>query len=106
VAIAVFDELGARLWADNARAELRRISGRRPTNEELTEMEERVAVLAAHGRSNKEIASELYVSVYTVAAHLSRAYRKLGVGSRRELAGRVAELEAAHSGKEGGQTGA
>ena len=69
-------------------------------------MEERVTLLAAEGRSNKEIASELYVSAHTVGAHLSRAYRKLGVGSRRELAGRVAELEAAHSGKEGGETGA
>jgi DNA-binding CsgD family transcriptional regulator len=89
-ALAIFVELGARLWADKARAELRRISGRRRASEdELTEMEERVARLAADGRSNKEIAAELFVSVHTVGAHLSRAYRKLGVRSRSELAGRL-----------------
>jgi DNA-binding CsgD family transcriptional regulator len=52
-------------------------------------MEERVAKLAAEGRSNKEIAAELFVSVHTVGAHLSRAYRKVGVHSRTELAARL-----------------
>lgn len=89
-ALAIFDELGARLWADKARAELRRISGRRrASEEELTEMEERVARLAAEGRSNKEIAAELFVSVHTVGAHLSRAYRKLDIHSRSQLAARL-----------------
>jgi DNA-binding CsgD family transcriptional regulator len=89
-ALAIFDELGARLWADKARAELRRISGRRrASEEELTEMELRVARLAAQGRSNKEIAAELFVSVHTVGAHLSRAYRKLGIRSRSQLAARL-----------------
>ena len=90
-ALATFEELGAPLWAEKARAELRRISGRRrASEEELTEMEERVARLAAEGRSNKEIAAELFVSVHTVGAHLSRTYRKLGINSRGELAGRLA----------------
>jgi DNA-binding CsgD family transcriptional regulator len=90
-ALAIFDELGGPLWAEKARAELRRISGRRrASEEELTEMEERVARLAAEGRSNKEIAAELFVSVHTVGAHLSHAYRKLGIKSRGELAGRLA----------------
>jgi ATP/maltotriose-dependent transcriptional regulator MalT len=84
-ALVIFDELGARLWAEKARAELRRISGRRPANEELTETERRVAVLAAQGRSNKEIAAELYMAVSTVEAHLSRVYRKLGIRSRSGL---------------------
>jgi DNA-binding CsgD family transcriptional regulator len=89
-ALAIFDELGARLWADKARAELRRISGRRRASEgELTEMEARVATLAAQGRSNKEIAAELFVSVHTVGAHLSRAYRKLDIHSRSQLAARL-----------------
>jgi DNA-binding CsgD family transcriptional regulator len=89
-ALAIFEELGARLWGNNAEAELRRISGRRRASEaELTEMEERVASLAVEGRSNKEIAAELFVSVHTVGAHLSRAYRKLGIRSRSELAGRL-----------------
>ena len=90
-ALAIFEELGARLWAEKARAELRRISGRRRGSDELTETEERVASLAAEGRSNKEIAAELFMSVHTVGAHLSRSYRKLGVRSRSELANCLAK---------------
>jgi DNA-binding CsgD family transcriptional regulator len=89
-ALAIFEELGARLWAEKARAELRRISGRRPADEELTETERRVAELAAQGRTNKEIAAELFMGVSTVEAHLSHVYRKLGIRSRTELAGRIA----------------
>jgi DNA-binding CsgD family transcriptional regulator len=89
-ALAIFEELGARLWAEKARAELRRISGRRPASTELTETEERVARLAAEGRANKVIASELFMSVHTVEAHLTRVYRKLGIHSRGELAARLA----------------
>jgi DNA-binding CsgD family transcriptional regulator len=89
-ALAVFEELGARLWAEKARAELRRISGRAPaSDDELTETERRVAELAAGGRTNKEIAAELYMGVSTVEAHLSHVYRKLGV-RRAELATRLA----------------
>jgi DNA-binding CsgD family transcriptional regulator len=88
-ALAIFEELGARLWAEKARSELRRISGRRAPSDELTETEQRVAGLAAQGRTNKEIASELYMGVSTVEAHLSHVYRKLGV-RRAELATRLA----------------
>ena len=78
-ALAIFEELGARLWAEKARAELRRISGRAPPSEALTETERRVAELAARGRTNKEIAAELYMGLSTVESHLSHVYRKLGV---------------------------
>ena len=84
-ALQIFEELGALLWAEKARAELRRISGRRAPSEELTETERRVAELASQGRTNKEIAAELFMGVSTVEAHLSRVYRKLGV-RRAELA--------------------
>ena len=89
-ALAIFEELGARLWADKARAELRRISGRQPAPDELTETERRVAELAAQGRTNKEIAAQLFMGVSTVEAHLSHVYRKLAIRSRTELAGRFA----------------
>jgi DNA-binding CsgD family transcriptional regulator len=88
-AIAIFEELGARLWAEKARAELARISGRHAERDELTETEARVAELAASGRSNKEIAAELFMGVSTVESHLSRVYRKLGVRSRAGLGSRL-----------------
>ncbi len=85
-ALAIFEELGARLWADKARAELKRISGRRPPADELSETEQRVAGLAAEGHSNKEIAAALFMGVSTVETHLSHVYRKLGVRRRTQLA--------------------
>ncbi len=48
-------------------------------------------VCLGEGRTNKEIAQALYVTLKTVELHLSNAYRKLGVRSRRELAGALAE---------------
>jgi DNA-binding CsgD family transcriptional regulator len=83
----VFETLGADGWAEQARAELDRTGARRPVPKgELTPTEERVARLAADGLSNKEIAAELVVSVYTVEKHLSHVYAKLGVRSRTKLA--------------------
>ena len=89
-ALQIFEELGARLWAEKAQAELARISGRAPASGELTETERRVAELAAQGRTNKQIAAELFMGVSTVEAHLSHVYRKLGIRSRTELGARVA----------------
>jgi DNA-binding CsgD family transcriptional regulator len=66
----------------------------------LSETEERVAALAAQGRSNLQIAAELYVSVRTVEAHLSHIYRKLGVRRRAELAGHLVSAE--HNAKAAG----
>ena len=91
-ALAIFEELGARPWGEKTRAELARISGRAPASEELTETERRVAELAAQGRTNKQIASELYMGLSTVEAHLSHVYRKLGV-RRAELATRLATAQ-------------
>ena len=85
-ALAIFEQLGARLWAEKARAELGRISGRPAATGELTETERRIAALAAEGLSNKEIASALFVTPKTVGTQLSRIYRKIGVHSRTELA--------------------
>jgi DNA-binding CsgD family transcriptional regulator len=85
-ALGNFERLGAPLWANKARAELARIGGRRAAGGRLTEAEARVAKLAAAGRTNREIANALFMSVRTVEGHLSRAYAKLGVRSRTELA--------------------
>jgi DNA-binding CsgD family transcriptional regulator len=52
----------------------------------LTRREREVARLAAAGSSSREIAARLGLSVRTVDNHLGRAYAKLGLGSRTELA--------------------
>jgi DNA-binding NarL/FixJ family response regulator len=90
-AVALLDDIGAVAWRDKARAELGRLSGRRSHGDELTDAEQRVAELAAQGRHNKEIASALFLGVSTVEKHLSNVYRKLGVRSRTELAGRFGD---------------
>ncbi|KAA9373789.1 AAA family ATPase [Microbispora cellulosiformans] len=51
----------------------------------LSEAERRVAVLAAAGHTNREIAGELYLTVSTVEQHLTRIYRKLDITSRADL---------------------
>ncbi len=66
--------------------DLRGGGARRPGRAgELTPTERRVAELAANGRSNKEIARALFVTVNTVEGHLSHAYAKLGIRSRAQL---------------------
>jgi DNA-binding NarL/FixJ family response regulator len=86
-ATAVFEALGSDGWAEQARSELARVGARRPAPAgTLSEAEARVARLAADGLSNKEIAAALFVTVHTVERHLSRAYAKLGVHSRTQLA--------------------
>jgi len=84
---AGFEQLGCPGWAQAAAAELDRVSGRRAApGGGLTPTEQRVADLVASGLSNKQVAEQLYLSVYTVEAHLSRAYAKLGIRSRTQLA--------------------
>jgi DNA-binding NarL/FixJ family response regulator len=92
-AVAAFEQLGSGGWAEEARSELARVGARRPSpTGQLTPTEQRIAELAASGRSNKQIAQELYVTVHTVETHLSHAYAKLGVRSRTQLAGRLSVL--------------
>jgi DNA-binding CsgD family transcriptional regulator len=88
-AVAEFERLGATLWAQRARTELNRIGGRAPARAGLTPTQRRVAELAAEGRSNKEIASALFITPKTVDTQLSRIYGKLGVHSRTALAHRL-----------------
>jgi DNA-binding CsgD family transcriptional regulator len=88
-ALSVFEEVEAPLWAARAKAEIARISGRSAGPEALTESERRVAELVAGGMSNSRVAAELFVTVRAVESTLTKAYIKLGVRSRTELASRL-----------------
>jgi DNA-binding CsgD family transcriptional regulator len=88
-ALAEFERLGAAIWAERAREELARIGGRAPSAGELTPSERRVAELVAEGKTNREVATALFLTERTVETHLSHVYRKLGIRSRTELARRL-----------------
>ena len=91
-ALELAEACGAHTLVERARTELA-AAGARPRStamsgaESLTASERRVTALAAEGRTNRDIAQELYVTPKTVEVHLSNAYRKLGIRSRHELAG-------------------
>ena len=85
-ALRIFERLGAEPWA----AQARRIAGPvAPTSSSLSSLltidELRVAVSIARGRSNRQVADELYLSPKTVDAHLDSILPKLGVRDREEL---------------------
>jgi len=88
--LRMFEDLGARLWAERARAELARIGGRHAAGVELTPSELQVATLVAEGHTNREVAAALFLAERTIEGHLSSIYAKLGVRSRAELAHRYA----------------
>ncbi len=85
----------AHALAESVRSELHAAGARPRTDalagvESLTPSERRVVDLAAAGSANREIAQQLYVTPKTVEVHLTNAYRKLGIRSRRELSGVLA----------------
>ena len=82
-ALRTFERMGLRFWAERARWEVAQLAPRQRPG--LTAPELRAAELAAAGRTNKEIAAELFVSTKTIELHLSRVYRKLGIRSRAGL---------------------
>ena len=102
-ALAIATAGGLVATADRARDELR-VTGAKLRRPELTGLgsltpsERRIVDLAAGGASNAEIAQGLFVTVKTVEMHLGNAYRKLGVGSRRDLAPLLAGAETLGSG--------
>jgi DNA-binding NarL/FixJ family response regulator len=85
-AARTFDEMAAPGWADEARQEAARVSGRAKAEGDLTPIEERIADLVTTGMSNKQVAAELVLAPKTVESHLSHIYAKTGVRSRTELA--------------------
>jgi DNA-binding CsgD family transcriptional regulator len=88
-ALAEAERSRASRLAGVAETELRAARGRPPkrtyADDELTPSERRIAELAASGSSNREIAASLFLSVRTVETHLTSAYRRLAISSRREL---------------------
>ncbi|MGD3112932.1 helix-turn-helix transcriptional regulator [Streptomyces sp. YGL11-2] len=92
-ALERFDRVGAQPWVRRARTELRAAGGHHdPTLApnspiaRLSPQEREVARLAATGATNREIATQLLLSPRTVGHHLYRAFPKLGISSRTQLA--------------------
>jgi len=93
-ALTTLDLIGARSWADQARAELRaageRTAAQQPSAEGMLSVQElQIARLAAEGLSNREIGERLYLSPRTVGSHLYRIFPKLDITSRAQLASRL-----------------
>ena len=90
----MFTDFGMEAFAERARVELEATGehARRRTVEtraDLTPQEAQISRLAAQGHTNKEIAAQLFISPSTVEYHLRKVFRKLGVKSRTQLAGRM-----------------
>jgi DNA-binding CsgD family transcriptional regulator len=94
IALDEFTDMGVEAFARRAERELlatgeraRKRTG--DTLDQLTPQEAQIARLAARGDTNREIAGRLFISPSTVEYHLRKAFRKLDVKSRTQLAGRL-----------------
>ncbi|MGI5488902.1 ATP-binding protein [Microtetraspora malaysiensis] len=91
-ALEVFERLGAEPWAERARTELSATGWSAPRRTgvdrfvRLTPQERQIVQLAATGLSNRDIAAHLFLSPRTVGQHLYKAFPKLGVTARGQLA--------------------
>ncbi|RSN03644.1 hypothetical protein DMB42_33625 [Nonomuraea sp. WAC 01424] len=91
-ALEVFERLGAEPWAERARTELGATGWSAPRRTgadrfvRLTPQERQIVQLAATGLSNRDIAAHLFLSPRTVGQHLYKAFPKLGVTARGQLA--------------------
>lgn len=102
-ALEHFQRLGAKPWVARASSELRASGAARARSTDrsagLTTQEHEIALLAAAGLTNKQIASKLFLSHRTVGAHLYRVYPKLGVTSRAALRDALAAIPVARAGE-------
>jgi predicted ATPase/DNA-binding CsgD family transcriptional regulator len=98
-------EHGALRYRDEAARELRKlgrtvrhtgVDGSDPPIAGLTNRELEVLELVAAGKTNKDIATQLFLSVRTVDRHLSRIFEKLGVSSRAAAASQFARARGGH----------
>ena len=90
----LFTDFGMEAFAERARIELEATGERArkrtvDTLDQLTPQEAQIARLAAQGDTNREIAGQLFISPSTVEYHLRKAFRKLDVTSRTQLADRL-----------------
>jgi DNA-binding CsgD family transcriptional regulator len=90
-----FERLGAEAFAERASRELT-VTGETArkrtvaTRDLLTPQEAQIARLASDRQTNPEIGAKLFISPRTVEYHLRKVFTKLGISSRRELAGALA----------------
>jgi len=94
VAHELFSDFGMEAFAERARVELQATGERARkrtvhTLDQLTPQEAQVSRLAAQGHTNREIAAQLFISPSTVEYHLRKAFRKLDVKTRTQLAHRM-----------------
>ena len=96
-----FEQLGAAPWATRAAAELRAGGHVTPAATKgapgsLTAQEREIAMLAATGLTNKQIAERLFLSHRTVSTHLYQMFPKLGITSRAALRDALAAYDRDH----------
>jgi DNA-binding CsgD family transcriptional regulator len=97
VAYTMLSDMGMEAFAERARRELLATGEtvRKRTVEtldQLTPQEVQVARLAADGRTNPEIGAQLFLSPRTVEWHLTKAFGKLGIGSRKQLRSALSDV--------------